>query len=207
MTDPQVLEASVIETVDLTGTVVDTPPALFTGSGPLGIMVDLETLGVGNDALILSIGAVKFNATEIVDGFHVGIDPVSAEFYDRKIDGGTVMWWMQPDRAEARANLLALEKVDMPSALIGFAAWVGPDSLPLWGNGATFDNIILRSSYEACRMEYPVKFYHDRCYRTLKGLVPDIELVREGTHHDALADATSQAKHLLAIVAALGVAL
>lgn len=166
----------------------------------LNVMVDLETLGTGNDAVILSIGAVKFTGTEIVDEFHVGVDPATCQQVGLTIDAATVLWWFKDDIGAAREALLGLERVDIGSALAGFAQWFGPDSLPLWGNGATFDNVILRSAYAACHMEYPARFWDDKCYRTVKNLAPMVKLERLGTHHDALDDARSQAKHLQAIV-------
>lgn len=166
-------------------------------------MLDLETFGNGSDASIVSIGAVKFTETDIVDEFHVGVDPASCQQLGLTIDASTVMWWLNHDRQDARGALLSLERVDLGSALAGFSDWFG-DEKPIWGNGATFDNVILRSAYRACRMEYPVRFWLDRCYRTVKNLAPGIELVREGTHHDACDDARCQAKHLQAICAHLG---
>jgi hypothetical protein len=191
-----------IEIVNLTATADDLPLELTDIVTPLGVMVDLETFGTGNDAVIVSIGAVKFSETEILDKFHVGVDPQSATAFGLKMDAATIM-----QRSAARAALLSLERVDLPSALLGFALWLGADSLPLWGNGATFDNIILRSAYAHCGLDYPVKFYHDRCYRTIKNLAPDIALERVGTLHDALDDAESQARHLMAIAKYLGVVL
>lgn len=171
------------------------------------IMLDLETFGNGNNAAIVSIGAVKFNETEILDEFHVGVDLASAVNVGLKMDPDTILWWMDPDRADARAALLALDKVDLYSALMGFKEWAGDDIAAIWGNGATFDNVILRSAYAACGVEYPVRFWQDQCYRTLKYRAPGVELVREGVHHDACDDARCQAKHLQAIVAHLGITL
>lgn len=171
------------------------------------IMLDLETFGNGNDAAIVSIGAVKFDERDILDEFHVGVDAESCARLGLKIDASTVMWWMHPDRADARAALLALETVDLASALVGFSEWAGNDIAAIWGNGATFDNIILRSAYRACGLEYPVKFRQDQCYRTMKYRAPGVELIRQGTHHDALDDARCQAKHLQAIIAHLGMVL
>lgn len=175
---------------------------------PAHIMLDLETFGNGNDAVIVSIGAVKFNVDEILEEFHVGVDPASCVALGLKMDVDTILWWMQPERAEARDALFALEKVDLMSALSGFTEWVGSDDGgSLWGNGSTFDNVILRSAYRVCGMEYPFYFWQDQCYRTMKYRVPEVSLVREGTHHDALDDARCQAKHLQQIVTHLGVPL
>jgi hypothetical protein len=166
------------------------------------VTIDLETLGVNPSPVLLSLGAVKHNGTEILDKFHVGIDPTTCQQLGLKIDASTVMFWMgeKGDVSEARAALLGLEKVDLVSALLGFAEWFGPEPLPVWGNGASADNVWMRSAYLAAGLECPWPFYMDRCYRTMKCVFPGLEPVREGVHHDALADATSQATPLQAII-------
>jgi hypothetical protein len=171
------------------------------------IMLDLETLGVSNTPVLLSIGAVKFTEDEIVDSFHVRVDPMTCQLFKLKIDASTVMWWLDGERADARTALLGHEQIDLPSALRGFAQWMG-EPTPVWGNGASADNVWMRNAYEAIGDEAPWPFWMDRCYRTLKNLAPEIEIAREqGVHHDALADATCQARHLQAIIAHLGIRL
>ena len=72
-------------------------------------------------------------------------------------------------------------------------------SIGVWGNGASFDNVILSESYYRAAILRPWPFWKDRCYRTIKTIYPDVELVRSGTHHNALDDARTQAEHLIAI--------
>lgn len=176
---------------------------------PAHVMLDLETWGCGNKAAPVSIGACKFDANDILDRFHVAIDPGSCSYYGLDFDASTLLWWFDPERAEARTNWLAQERVELSSALLGFSMWLGEGHqvVSIWGNGSTFDNVILRSAYEATGQEYPVKFWQDQCYRTLKHRAPQVQLVREGVHHNALDDAVSQAKHLQAIVRETGITL
>lgn len=162
------------------------------------VMLDLETLGTSNEALIIAIGAVKFTDDEILDRFHVAIEPATAEVLGGKIDASTVMWWLDPVRAAARDALLSHSRVDLASALVGFAQWFG-EPAPIYGNGSTFDNIILRSAFRGAGLEYPAPFWMDRCYRTLKNEFSMVPLERVGVHHDAVDDAESQARHLQAI--------
>lgn len=171
------------------------------------VMLDLETLSTRHDAMILSIGAVKFDASNVLDRFEVTINPESSERYGRHISASTTMWWMDGERTPAREHLLDAPKVDLPDALYGFAEWFGSESLPVWGNAATFDNAILRSAYAAIGEEEPWKFWDDRCYRTVKNLAPEIKLKRVGTYHKAVDDADSQAVHLMTICAQLGIRL
>ena len=57
---------------------------------------------------------------------------------------------------------------------------------------------------DAYRIKPAWPYRNNRCYRTLKGLLPAIELERSGTHHNALDDAITQARHLQKIVRTLG---
>jgi hypothetical protein len=179
----------------------DDTPAVPTEPAPppqaVHVMLDLETWGTGNDAVPVSLGACKFDDNEILDNFHVAIDPESAQALGLKIGAGTILWWFDPERDEARRRWLAMQRVDLASALAGFSEWLNAGTIitAIWGNGSTFDNVILRSAYAAAGLEYPVRFWQDACYRTIKQRT-DIAIVREGTHHDALDDAISQAKHL-----------
>lgn len=173
------------------------------------VMLDLETFGNGNSAAIVSIGAVKFDAIDILDAFHVGVELESCTRLGLRMDPDTILWWMHPDRTEARQVLFALDKVDLHSALYGLNDWLadGDEIKAIWGNGSTFDNVILRSAYAAAGMEYPVKFWQDHCYRTMKAYAPGIAIEREGVHHSAVDDARSQAKHLQAIARWMGISL
>lgn len=175
------------------------------------VMADIETFATSNNALIVSIGGVRFDDTAIIDRFHVGIDPVDAERYGLKIDAATVMYWLDPKRDAARKQLFELPKVDLFSALDGFAAWVGQTPVDergsLWGKGATFDNVRIKSAYDAIGLEYPFTYRQDECYRTLANRCPDVKYEQIGTAHNALDDAESQALHLQAICKKYGIAL
>lgn len=174
------------------------------------VMLDLETFGNGNNSVIISIGAVKFDPntlTRVDDSFYVTIDPESCTRYGLKMDPSAIMWWMGSDLAKPRQDWLDSKRTDLGTALEGFAMWFGNESAPVWGNGATFDNVILRNAYTAVGIECPWSFRHDRCYRTFKSLAPGVEVKRVGDYHNAVDDAITQAQHMQDIVAHLGLAL
>ena len=170
------------------------------------VMVDLETLSTSDNALIVSIGAVRFNplAPEVFDQFHVGIDldSLPGNAYGFDISPATVGWWLASDRAAGRDALSQVDKTDIASALDGFSLWLGPNAR-VWGNGASFDNVILRNAYEKLGLEAPWPFYRDRCYRTIKNLAPELKAERIGAHHSALDDALTQVSHLQKLVSYL----
>lgn len=80
-----------------------------------------------------------------------------------------------------------------------------PRYLKVWGNGATFDNVILRGAYERAGHTCPWKFWNDSDVRTIVllgravGFAPKREMPFEGDAHNALADARHQAKYVSAI--------
>jgi exodeoxyribonuclease VIII len=105
------------------------------------------------------------------------------------------------------ARLAAVnEAISLPESLQDFNTFMFAYAEPevkAWGNGAGFDNIILRSAYTACGAIPPWRYYNDRCYRTIKSMCPHVTLERKGTAHNALDDAESQAIHLIRILKCL----
>ena len=167
------------------------------------VMLDLETLGMGDNAVILSIGAVKFDPWG--DGFppdppfEVFIDPKSCTDAGLVIDAATVMWWMHPDRAAAREVFVGKQLEHISVALNMFSVWVGQPK-PVWGNGSDFDNVVLRNAYTKLGLLTPWKYTQNRCYRTISNTLPDAKWERVGTHHSAVDDAATQALHLQRIL-------
>lgn len=164
------------------------------------VMVDLETLGNGSNSVIISIGAVAFNLDKnetFTNTFYSVTNPQSCIDVGLKMDASTVMWWMR--QSEEARKAFAKEGYPLPQELINFSNWY-PDGAKFWGNGATFDNVILSNAYAACKIKKPWGYADDRCYRTVKALYPDVKVERVGVYHNAVDDAVTQAKHLVAML-------
>lgn len=159
------------------------------------IMVDLETMGTNSNSAIVSIGACKFTQFGISDQFYSKISLKSCADLKMHIDADTIIWWLKQSD-EARKELVE-GKDHILQALIEFSNWIGEID-GIWGNGASFDNVILSNAFGAVNLPTPWKFWQDRCYRTVKSF-SQVEMKRIGTHHNALSDAISQAEHLIAI--------
>lgn len=163
------------------------------------IMFDLETLGTAADAVILSIGAVRFdlNSEEIDDaGFYASVSIDSNLEYKRRIQEDTLIWWMGQE--VAAQSVFHEKKQSLESALEEFSDWMGTDNNCVWSNGADFDIPMLAHAYTSLRMETPWKHWNSRCFRTYKNL-PGAKAVATpfvGIKHNALADAIHQARHL-----------
>lgn len=184
------------------------------------IMLDLETWGTAPYSTIIMIGACAFDPytslvslnEPITDRFEVAIAPVNAGL---RVDAETLMWWMDVERDVARTIWRDMPKVTLNEALDGFTDWlhslrgglVEEQDLRIWGNGAGFDNVLLRQAYETHLREVPWSFRHDRCFRTLRSLLTFEEGQYLGTQHTALADAENQAIRANQIVRKLGIKL
>lgn len=161
-------------------------------------MLDLETMGTGYNAAICSIGAVKFSLDKgIVDEFYCTINAKDCVANGLVVEEATVNWWLKQPREVMAA--LTKDTKSLKDGLALFSKWFGTKSLDTWGNGATFDNVIIQSAYEAVGIRRPWKYWNDRCFRTIKNIIVVDEETREGTYHNALDDAKHQAKHLLRI--------
>jgi exodeoxyribonuclease VIII len=166
--------------------------------GAVNVMVDLETLGNSSNSVIISLGAVAFtDKGKILDMFYRRVDPQSCVNAGLAVDVSTVLWWMKQSDA-ARAEFESKGDA-LPDVLGAFTQWI-PDDACLWGNGATFDNVILTNAYKAVGRKTPWPFWGDRCFRTVKALYPHIAPPPfKGAKHNALSDAQHQTEHLLKI--------
>ena len=162
-------------------------------------MIDLETFALTPNAMIISIGAVKFDPTAdklIMADFHCAVDPVSAMQWKFDIEPGTVLFWMSDAQDEARRNWMGTPKVDLASTLDAFTSWYGPTSMPTWSNGADFDLPILKNAFTKLGFRTPWKYSDTRCFRTMKNITDVPPPPSTGMLHNALSDATWQTRYL-----------
>jgi hypothetical protein len=165
-------------------------------------MVDNETLATTADAVILSIGAVKFDlATGEIDndGFYRSISIESNLEMKRRISEDTLLWWFKQDIAAQQVFHEAKETLQ--TALIEFSDWLANNDNTMWSNGADFDIPMLAHAYTQFGMEVPWKFWNSKCFRTYKNLpgAKDIRVPALGVKHNALSDAYQQAQTVSAI--------
>lgn len=174
------------------------------------IMIDLETLGLGTNALILSIGAQVFDLEKQRSYsqrcFTINIDPENAQWHGQVIDASTVDWWMQQDNTTR--TLLRGQRQGLVTALSQFGDWLSTFSPYLvWGNGSTFDISILEDAYKLVNFTVPWGFRDVRDMRTIIDIAArlgvDIPRVVPRTAHNALADAIAQADWVITTFSAL----
>lgn len=168
----------------------------------LHVMLDLETWGKDPGCDLRSIGAVviDFENETTGDTFYANIIPDSHGILYR--DPETVAWW--GDQSQEAQDALEIDQQPMDAALAKLTEWLeenqGHRELFIWGCGSAFDCVILRTAYQKVLGTVPWKFWSEVCYRTVRLLFPQQSVEREGTYHNALDDAITQAKHLIKIL-------
>ncbi|HAN3963419.1 TPA: 3'-5' exoribonuclease domain-containing protein [Escherichia coli] len=170
------------------------------------LMIDLETMGKNPDAPIISIGAIFFDPQtgDMGPEFSKTIDLETA---GGVIDRNTIKWWLKQSR-EAQSAIMT-DEIPLDDALLQLREFIDENSgeffVQVWGNGANFDNTILRRSYERQGIPCPWRYYNDRDVRTIVELGKAIDfdartaIPFEGERHNALDDARYQAKYVSAI--------
>ena len=170
------------------------------------LMIDLETMGKNPDAPIISIGAIFFDPQtgDMGPEFSKTIDLETA---GGVIDRDTIKWWLKQSR-EAQSAIMT-DEIPLDDALLQLREFIDENSgeffVHVWGNGANFDNTILRRSYERQGIPCPWRYYNDRDVRTIVELGKAIDfdartaIPFEGERHNALDDARYQAKYVSVI--------
>lgn len=176
------------------------------------LMVDLETMGSGPDAPIVSIGAVYFDPSTGNTGaeFYQVVSLESSMSFGMKPDASTIQWWLKQS-SEARSAILVDEALGLRETLELLADFIaenaanGSHTVQLWGNGCSFDNVILRRAYALTETPFSVPFWNDRDVRTIVelgksvGINPRFDIPFEGDMHNALSDARHHVKYVSAI--------
>lgn len=157
----------------------------------LHFMIDIETLDVCDDALILSIAAVKFTKDEILDSMVLYPD-----FEDRKIGVQTLKWWMINPQELGRLLDLNRKSAQFIYNQLAYFLSCEQSKPTIWAKSPSFDLDILKSYFH--RFNPLWKYDQEADVRTayLKLRQKQIELIPSDQPHEALADAIAQAKNI-----------
>ena len=182
---------------------------------PLHVMIDIETLAVTPDALILSIGAVLFDplgwspdgTLQDAGTFHMGVERQLQIDMGRKIDASTLDFWLERDDKARDAVFFMPGRETLPVVLQVLRLFVhNAQPAGVWAMGPNFDLTILEHAYRQCSGVIPWSYSAHRDVRTVfelasldRSSVPPV-----GISHNALDDATWQALAVQAAYHKLG---
>jgi len=159
---------------------------------PRHCMIDLETMAVSPNAVVLSLGAVHFDpySNGYSKSLYFKIDLDDQDKLGREIDPNTLDWWARQDIEIMEEAFSQEGRISLVDALDQFHkfAW-GCDAF--WSHGATFDIVILENIYRQLNKSLPWNYWQIRDTRTLFdiGFSPDMP---KENKHDALQDAIRQ---------------
>jgi hypothetical protein len=156
------------------------------------LMLDMETLAVTPNAVVLSLGAVKFNpyGNGYSDKIYFRISIDDQDALGREVDPDTLDWWGR-QAADIQDEAFSPEdRISLVDAMDRFHkfAW-GCDAF--WSHGATFDLVIIENIYRQLGKPLPWNFWQLRDTRTLFDLGYDPDMPKN-SKHDALQDAIRQ---------------
>jgi len=166
-------------------------------------MVDLETMAVSPNAVVLSLGAVHFNPYGNGYGdklyFRINIDDQDA--LGREVDPNTITWWSQQDPVVMEEAFSPDNRISLVDAIDQFHkfAW-GCDAF--WAHGSIFDIVIIENIYKQLGKPVPWQYWQIRDTRTLFDLGVDPDMPKGGKH-DALQDAIRQSVGVQTVYAKL----
>ena len=163
----------------------------------MDIMLDIETLSTRPDAVVLTLGAVKFSpwASEVDTdtGLYVRVDVEEQLALDRHVQQDTVDWWRKQTeevREEALGDANRTSVTELLNQLNKFV--VGVDNI--WCQGPVFDIVILENLYRQVERPTPWQFWQIRDSRTLFGVHGDPRGKGAKGAHNALIDCYYQAE-------------
>jgi len=160
-------------------------------------MIDLETLGVEPNSVILTLGAIKFDPysdAEPHGELYLKLDTEEQESLGREIDDNTLAWWSKQSESIRNEALSEGDRVSVKQFLKEINRFcVGLDNL--WCQGPLFDYAMLQNLYRQAGEPCPWNFWQIRDSRTLFAMMPvDPRKQIQEELHNALADSYYQAK-------------
>lgn len=172
-------------------------------SGAAEAMLDIETLGTAVGSAITSIGIALFDrrSKKIIDTLSIHLDVEDVLKYGMTVSGSTLKFWAEQGDPPWKGTTKVVDALlEVRRFLCVNETDEVNDKLLVWGNGAGFDQPLLRDLYERAGIEAPWRWYNERCFRTFKNEHPlgkALEPRFIGRKHDALDDAVHQAKWLI----------
>lgn len=173
------------------------------------IMIDLECLSLQADAVILSIGAVRFDPSGEDDWttldypsrmFYTALPMnVQIEIFNGHVDDDTLCWWMRQSKEAQHVfeESATMHKHSMNDALYKLIDFMGQCD-GLWASPAHFDYPKLLWLSSKLGLTLPCEYWQVHCAMTLKHLADPtgkktkIETLPGFIGHNALEDAKKQ---------------
>lgn len=166
------------------------------------VMIDLETLDVEPTAVVLSMGAVKFDPItgKLGDTLFYRVDVDEQLALSRTTSDKTMDWWAKQSPEAQESAFSPDDRHPLGFVLTQLHRFVwGSDRV--WSQGS-MDIDILKHMFRSEKMNLPWAYWQVMDSRTIFDAI-DGHVVK-GTPHDALSDAIGQAEGICRAYAKIG---
>lgn len=157
--------------------------------------VDIETLDTGRGAVVLSVGACKFDPysfAEPENGKHWRLNIDEQLAAGRTVSESTLAWWSKQEQSVKDEAFSDEDRMSVKDFAKEFNFWLKP-APKIWAQGPLFDIIILEDLYNTFGCTYAWKYWQVMDSRTLFSLMPkDPRKEIQVEAHNAMADAIVQ---------------
>lgn len=140
----------------------------------MDIMIDIETYSTKSNALILCIGAIKFDPNldsldiNSINKFYCLIDIEHSKKFSFDIEKSCTDWWEKQPLELRKEIFESTNRVTIKKALLALNNWIGESKFNnVWAQGMNFDFPILENAYNIFNIDIPWKFWQLRDSRTL----------------------------------------
>lgn len=172
------------------------------------IMVDIETLGTGKDAVVTQLGAVSVVMTpsghwQIGKAFSRGLKIEPQLSKGATINEDTLRWWFDETAWQLKQGVdvspFAATTETPRDVLLDFSYWlrVQAHRYVVWGKGSDFDIAIVEMAFRRAGLTHPWGHRQVACLRTLMRLHPIQHHAKPYIKHEAVSDASAQATDLI----------
>lgn len=167
----------------------------------MNVVLDIESLSLQPDAVILSLGAVTDR--NILDcDFYMEFDWCDQELAGRRVDQDTLTWW-QEQESESPGLCPMDGNILLEHGLESFSAWLAyikdglEEPLHIWARGPQFDIVVLENAFRQHKLPIPWKYKDILDIRTAIHCSGNhTELAQPEKKHHALSDAIADMKNL-----------
>ena len=162
------------------------------------VMVDIETLGTGDDAVILEVGVACFDREGRRMGPEWGVVVDYLDQPERKVEPDTLAWWLEPERMGRLAEMLhgSETRPQLWHALVEMSVFLKEhlaEGGEVWAKG-DFDLRILGNALDMYELVKPWKYHQARELRTVLKITGVKD--EKATAHRAVEDARRQVELL-----------
>lgn len=170
-------------------------------------MIDLETLSTAHEAVVLTLGAVKFNPFTLqptTDELYMRLNADDQIEKGRHVSESTMEWWTKQPEAIQEEALGPQNRHEVPVVLAALNKFlVGVDKI--WCQGPHFDITILESLFKQYGISTNWQYYQVMDSRTFFGVHGDPRDKNRASLHNAVEDCKSQAQGVQLLMKQLGI--